>query len=532
MSETLDYLKTFAGFPFTLRRFLRTTLTLEQAKQIVLGRMEHRDENFLTIANHCIYNYPRSPYLRLLKLAGCELGDLRTLVKQKGLESALIHLRQAGVYFSFEEFKGRAPVVRQGIVLDVKPRDFDNPSSRRELTVESGGSTGAPTRIALDLDQLAARAPHTLLTGAVQGVLDAPLLTWRGIIPDSTLNTFLMYALMRHPMGRWFSNVGLRDSKHWIKYGLATYYVLLWMRLYGVRVPFPEYIPVARAGEVAQAVAQVLKMHPKCRLTTTVSRGVRVCLAAQEAGMSLKGLVISGGGEPITPAKARAIESVGARYFANFAFTEAGTLGNGCARPLDEGDVHLFKDAFALFAYPHLIEGFNTTVPAFNLTTLLPTAPKLLLNLEMDDYGIIEERECGCEFEAFGYTTHLREIHSYSKLTGEGVTLIGSEMLQVLDQLLPARFGGSPLDYQLMEEEDNQGLTRLYLVIHPRLEIADEQVVVHFVLNALSQSSAMANSASTVWQQARTLQIKRSEPVWTERGKLMPLHLQHNKSKK
>ena len=39
MSETLDYVKTFARFPFALRRFLKHTLTLEESKQIVEQRL-------------------------------------------------------------------------------------------------------------------------------------------------------------------------------------------------------------------------------------------------------------------------------------------------------------------------------------------------------------------------------------------------------------------------------------------------------------------------------------------------------------
>ena len=45
--------------------------------------------------------------------------------------------------------------------------------------------------------------------------------------------------------------------------------------------------------------------------------------------------------------------------------------------------------------------------------------------------------------EGYGFTTHLREVRSYSKLTGEGVTLIGDEMIHLLEHVLPARFGGS-----------------------------------------------------------------------------------------
>ena len=211
--------------------------------------------------------------------------------------------------------------------------------------------------------------------------------------------------------------------------------------------------------------------------------------------------------------------------------SEAGQPGSGCANPIDGSDVHLFKDAIALFTHPYRVDTFGVTVPAFNLTTLLPTTPKIMLNVQTDDYGIVEERRCGCELESYGYTTHVREIRSYSKVTGEGVTLVGTEMLQILNHALPSRFGGTPLDYQLMEAEDEKGFTRLYLIVSPRVEIADEPAVVSYVLERLSASSSMADAARVLWQHAQTIQVKRMEPVWTERGKLLPLHIprrQHN----
>jgi len=526
VNETLEYLAMYARFPLALRRFLQHPLTLEEAKAIIRERMEHREENFLGIAERCIYGYARSPYLPLLRLAGCELGDLRALVRQKGLEGALSQLREAGVHFSFEEFKGRVPVVRGGLSFRVKPADFDNPYAHSVYASESGGTTGPSTRVAMNLDELAARTPGQLVTDAAHGLLGAPTVVWRGIIPDNSLDILLFHAYYRDMPALWFSNIGLRDSKHWIKYGLATYYVLLWMRLFGVPVPFPSYVTPDRAIEVAKGIAGLLQNGRPCQLKCVASRGVRVCLAAEEAGIRLDGLVIKCSGEPLTAAKVRAIEKVGARCFSGYAMTEMGPLGSGCARPVDLCDVHLFKDVCALITWPHVVEGFDIAVPAFNLTSLLPTAPKVLLNLEIDDYGIVEERSCGCELEAYGYTTHLRAIHSYRKLTGEGATLVGSEMLQILEEVLPARFGGSSLDYQLVEREDAQGLTRLYLAVHPRLKIDDEQAIADVVMGALRSSSEMADAARGVWQRAGTLEIRRTAPVLTARGKLFPLHLE------
>jgi hypothetical protein len=182
-------------------------------------------------------------------------------------------------------------------------------------------------------------------------------------------------------------------------------------------------------------------------------------------------------------------------------------------------------DGFALLTHPFEVESIGVVVPAFNLTALLPTAPKVMLNVQLDDYGIVEERHCGCPLEAYGFTTHLREIRSYSKLTSEGATLIGTDMLRILEEVLPARFGGSPLDYQLMEHEDENGLTRLSLIVHPRIAIADEQTVVGCVLDGLRRTSAMADAARISWKDTGTIRVLRSEPVWTGRGKLLPLHI-------
>jgi hypothetical protein len=148
-----------------------------------------------------------------------------------------------------------------------------------------------------------------------------------------------------------------------------------------------------------------------------------------------------------------------------------------------------------------------------------------MLNVEIDDYGIIEQRSCGCPLEALGFTEHIREIRSFRKLTGEGVTLVGSEMVRVLEEVLPARFGGSALDYQLLEEEDEQGFTRISLLVDPRVDIADETAVIDVVYESLGRSSVGANDARTIWSQAGTLRVKRMKPIWTARGKLMPLHL-------
>jgi hypothetical protein len=61
----------YARFALGLRRFLNKTLTLEEARSVVCRRLEQRNENFVRIVDRAVYRNPRSPYLVLLKQAGC-----------------------------------------------------------------------------------------------------------------------------------------------------------------------------------------------------------------------------------------------------------------------------------------------------------------------------------------------------------------------------------------------------------------------------------------------------------------------------
>jgi hypothetical protein len=248
---------------------------------------------------------------------------------------------------------------------------------------------------------------------------------------------------------------------------------------------------------------------------------VRIALAAQDEGVDLAGVTLMGGGEPATPGKVAQIVRSGARWIPSYAMSEAGHIGGACAHPASESDLHFLKDGLALIQYPRAVAG-SITVDAFYFTTLLPSAPKLMLNAESDDYGVVETRSCGCPLEACGFTEHFRYIRSFSKLTGHGMTLIGSDMVRILEEVLPSRFGGSPLDYQLAEVEDERGFTRLEILVDPKVPIADEAGVVNVVLEALDAGPR------ALYRQAGTLRVRRAPPVWTARAKLMPLHLPRN----
>lgn len=518
--------KMYARFAWGFRSFLRKRISLAEAREVVLRRMQEREANFLRMVERGIFGYPRSPYLPLLKQAGCELADIRQMVRTKGMDPTLWSLREAGVYVSFEEFKGRQPIERNGVVVPVGRKTFDNPFNKSAFEGESGGTTGVGTRVTHDLDDIAARSAATMLARHAQGILDVPVAVWRGVLPNSVgISVMLGSTLMGRTPEKWFSPTSSRDRRTPLKFRIANTCIVEIARLQGVPIPRPEHVPLDRAAIVARWAAETLAKHPVCHVNTSGGMAVRASIAAQEEGLDLTGAVFTMGGEPPTEAKVRAVRKSGARHIANYHCSGVGALGYFCGNPVDTNDQHFVAAHLAMIQYPRTVPGTDIEVPAFNMTSLMPTAPKILLNVEIDDYGTVEKRRCGCPLEELGFTTHIRDIRSFRKLTGEGITLIGSDMEHILDTVLPERFGGSPVDYQLWEEEDEQGLTRLSIVISPRVRIDDEQAVIDTVMQALSRMNSGAEGARAIWSQAGSLRVKRAEPFWTSRGKLMPLHL-------
>ena len=102
---------------------------------------------------------------------------------------------------------------------------------------------------------------------------------------------------------------------------------------------------------------------------------------------------------------------------------------------------------------------------ALYLTSLRPTTPFALLNVNFGDEGVLEPRDCGCPLQALGWMAHLHTIRSFEKLTAGGTSLLDVDIARILDELLPGRFGGRSADYQLVE--DAAGAPRLHLLVHP-----------------------------------------------------------------
>jgi hypothetical protein len=271
-------------------------------------------------------------------------------------------------------------------------------------------------------------------------------------------------------------------------------------------------------------LAACLKQGKCICLTTYASSAVRICVAAKEHGIPLEGVSFITLGEPFTEAKQQAVEAVGARALVRYAFTEAGIIGYGCADPRLSDDLHFSSNRYGLIQRQRAVGASGLSVNAFLFTSLLASAPKILLNVESGDYGMIERRSCGCQLGAWGLTTHLEQIRSFEKLSGEGMTFVQTDLVRVLEETLPAHFGGTSADYQVLEEEGQHGILKLLLVVSPRVGPVDEDRVRHTFLEELGRDGGVGRRKAEVWRRAETVQVRRQWPVATKAGKILPFH--------
>ncbi len=139
----------------------------------------------------------------------------------------------------------------------------------------------------------------------------------------------------------------------------------------------------------------------------------------------------------------------------------------------------------------------------------------------MGDQARLYERECGCPLERLGWTGHLSDIRSFEKLTGAGMTFLDTDVIRVLEEVLPARFGGAPTDYQLIEEQDGQGRPVLRLVIRPEVGPLDEGEVVGAFLEAVGRGEGVERIMGLSWKESRLLRLERSAPRQTTSGKVL-----------
>lgn len=445
-------------------------------------------------------------------------------VTRLGLEGALEAWYDRGVHVSIDEFKGRKPIVRGGLTIETRPEDFDNPLLVHHYDTRTGGSRGPRTRLVVDLDLLAHEAAETQLFMAAFGIEERPVGIWREVLPGAVgIKTFLRHTRLGGRVPVWFTPRKPVARLEDVKYQAFTLATNVLCRLAGRAMPMPVHVPAAEAGRVASWLAAQTQLGTPAILDTNASTAVRTCLAAKALGLDISGSFFRVSAEPYTAAKDAIVRERGCRTASHYSCAEVGYMGLACANPAVVDEVHLMTDKVALVQRDRRVGDGGITVGALAFTTVLASCPKVMVNVELGDYATVTRRRCGCLLEDMGFDTHLHGVRSWEKLNSAGVTFLGTELIALVEEVLPARFGGDATDYQFVEEEV-AGLPVVSLLVHPRLDDIDERAVMETALAELSACPG-GGLMSDTWRESGLLHVRRREPYTTGACKLLPLHI-------
>jgi hypothetical protein len=509
------YGRVLAGLP----AFLSSPISYESACATIRRRREQRHQHFLSMVQACVYANPRSPYLPLLREAGCEHGDMAAHLATAPLESLLARLAAAGVRVGLDQYKGRAPLVTGGREYPVAASDFDNPVLSRGLDLGTGGSTGRSTRTLIDLDFLADRACYEHVMFRMLGLHDVPFALWYPKVPSSIgLVNCLRYGKIGKAVDRWF-DMALETAALGPWHGWALALTIAASRRSGTPIPRPVRAPLTEPGVVVDWILEAVRRHGRCAVQSNVSGILRLRRAAGARGADLAGVQFITGSEPLTPARHAEIVSSHAAIYQRYYAVDLGSIAGGCGEDGRGDDLHLFTDTVAA-VHPDPPSTSDGPRPLC-LTSILGRGPKVILNVDFGDLAVMRAGRCGCLYDGLGFHVHLSGIRSASRSTAEGIALPYTELIRISEHVLPGLLKASALDFQWVEDEDpaDGRLTRLWLRIAPEAGPVDEAAVCARILDELGRRSDVYRFYAHLLASAGSLRIVRERPHCTRAGK-------------
>jgi len=523
LADGCRYVRSALRTAAALRRFVREPPLATPPEDRIRDWLSRRETRFLSVVKQTIFDCPHSPYLRLLHHAGCTYEDVCELVRKEGLEGALEGLYDAGVYVTHDEMKGRVPVRRGSQTFHFAASDFDNPLLVAHMGSQTSGSTGRGTSVRVDFAHFADRAWQYAFWLDALGLRRAEHAIW---FPAtfSAVSRLMRLTRIRRPPRRWFSQVALNPLKPPRMTRAQVFGLVLLARLFGAHFPMPRHVSVAHPGPVIEWALRRLERGHRVCIDTYVSSAARACQWAHERGVTLKGATFLVIGESVTPACRAAIEAAGACCFPLYGIVEHGTIAAGCLAPAASDDMHVLADTSAVIVRQRPLAHDQQAGVLF-VTTLSTATPKASLNADTGDCGVLERRRCGCAMERAGYDLHVRNVWSHSKLTAEGLTFDGAAVLRILDEVLPAQFGGRPGDYQLRAEPTDAGVTRYVLSVDPSVGATDLQAVRVAFLDALGGRKGTGRLAAEFLREAGQLAVVRRRATVLPGGKALPVAL-------
>lgn len=502
-------------FGAALLSAFRDPWNVEKGASSIQQSLENRTGNFLALCDSRIFANRNSPYRKLFDAAGFSRQQLIAGVREQGVEKTLLALAMRGIYLDIDEFKGRKPVTRQGLRMIIESSDLDTVKGP-SLPVHSSGSRGPGMKSRIDLPGLHHLSTYIPLMFNFMDAEHLPLILYYPMPSVSGIIHFIIFTMAGKPPSAWF-NQTKANTPRWRNRSLWNLRALITCsRPAGISLPSPRFADINRPV----VMARWIKDHSPdgAVVSTFTCSALHLVHTAQKEGIRLPSLYFILGGEPVTGKKRRILEEAGHRVFPWYSSVETGRIALGCLSPAHSDDMHLLSDRVAAVIHPRSVGADDTRRPAALFTSLHPDMYKFFLNVETGDEMAMGKRSCGCPWESLGLDRHVHSVQSFEKLTLEGMSIVADIISRFAEEDLPARCGGSPVDYQFTEEEDGLGITRLILSVSPSVSMDSEEI--REILLALFSDHVPSYAFLS---QASSIRIRREHPALTRSGKILPL---------
>lgn len=503
----------------SLRRFVNDPVPVAVARAAIVDERRRRAPRFLTALDRLVWPFPSSPTRRLLDHAGLEPGDVRRLVDDRGLEGALVALRDAGVYVSYEEHQGKVPVRRGSTGFDAGPADFFNPVVAADYMAATGGSRSSGTPVELSFAYQRRQGTLRAVQLEAYGVLGKPTAVWLPVFPSAAgFGAIVKLAAGGNRPERWFSQIppaveGITPHKR-----LANRMMPALHKVGRTGLPSAEH---AATEDPSTVVAWMRDAVARAGGGVIVGYASSIAAAARhaiETSVDLTGIVAYPSSEPVTAGKLELMRAAGIRPCPMYAFVPEGIMATACPCSSDE-EYHLWDHEVAVVTRPRTTAD-GTEVDAFLWTSLSLEAPRVLVNVENDDFGRVthDDPACPCPIGDVGVRGWVRDVRGLSKVVAAGISLPGDLFDHMVDVALPARLGGGPGDYQFVEGDEG-GRTIVSLRVHPRVGAVEAAAAEAAISEAL-RASDNGVLAAEVWGPG-SVRIVREAPLVTRAGKTL-----------
>jgi hypothetical protein len=449
---------------------------------------------------------PGLPYATLLTLAGWSRERIARSVAAVGIEDTLQRLADDGVRLDADEVKVRTPLVRGGRAIRFSTADLDG-AVGPSVPLGTSGSSGPRTKNPTHVGGFELQATYKRSMLDALGTWDLPLVLYYPAPSAAGIAHLLSFALAGKPPDAWFCHLP-ETSGTGAPWSLWLRGLTFASRAFGVRLPRPVLAEVERPDTLVRWLRD--RASRGATVATFPGSALRLVARADAIGVSLPPVTFILGGEPVTARKRALIEDRGHRVYPWYGAVDAGRIAIGCLAPTSADDMHLLTDRFAA------IERDGRLL----LTSLTPSVHKRFLNVDNGDLVKLERRICDCPIGRLGFDLHVSDVRSVQKLCLEGVTLPSDVVHRLADDMLPAACGGTPADYQLVEEEGADGWTRLVVRVAPELAVQDERVV-STVHRVLAEASRGAPALAERLLRSGVVVVRHERPRYSRGGKLL-----------